>query len=148
MPADDTAHNKAMLNRLHEAFSSGDEELIAQTIDEVFEPDVELGTPLPLGSTGTGAVKEVFATLHRAFPDLHIEVEDVIAEGDRVVCRNTVTGTHQGTYLGVPPTGIPITYREIIVGRFSDSGRIAETWALVDVLAQMRQLGMVPEVTP
>ena len=81
--------------------------------------------------------------LLRAFPDLHVAVEDVIAEGDKVVCRNTVTGTHQGEYMGRPPTGKSIAYNEIFIIRFVN-GRVAETWGVVDVLSQMRQLGMTP----
>jgi steroid delta-isomerase-like uncharacterized protein len=85
----------------------------------------------------------VFARLHRAFPDLHVTVEDLIAEGDKVVGRNTVTGTHQGEYMGPPPTGKPVTYNEIFVFRL-DAGRIAETCGVVDVLSQMKQLGIMP----
>jgi steroid delta-isomerase-like uncharacterized protein len=85
----------------------------------------------------------VFARLHRAFPDLHITVEDVIAEGDKVVGRNSVTGTHQGEYMGLPPTGKPVAYNEIFIFRFVN-GRIAETWGVVDVVSQMKQLGVVP----
>jgi predicted ester cyclase len=53
-----------------------------------------------------------------------------------------VTGTHQGEYLGLPPTGRSVTYNEIFIFRFED-GRIAETWGVVDVLAQLRQLGAI-----
>jgi predicted ester cyclase len=60
----------------------------------------------------------VFGRLHRAFPDLRVTVEDVIAEGDKVVGRNAVTGTHQGEYMGVPPTGKSVTYDEIFIARF------------------------------
>jgi steroid delta-isomerase-like uncharacterized protein len=136
-------NNKAIFKRVLDASNSHDEELIAKTIDEVFEPDVLMGTPLPIQATGAQAIKEVFATLHRAFPDLHIKVEDVIAEGDKVVSRHTVTGTHQGEYMGLPPTGRSVTYNEIFILRFAD-GRIAETWGVVDVLSQMRQLGVIP----
>jgi len=84
----------------------------------------------------------VFGRLIRAFPDLHITVEDLIEEGDKVVSRNTVTGTHQGEYMGLPPTGKSITYNEIFIVRFVN-GRIAETWGVVDVLSQMNQLGLI-----
>jgi steroid delta-isomerase-like uncharacterized protein len=137
------ASNKATFQRLLDASNSHDAELLAKTIDEVFHPDVRAGTPLPIGATGAEAIKEVFATLDRAFPDLHITVEDLIAEGDKVVGRNTVTGTHRGEYLGVAPTGRTITYREIFIFRFA-GGRIAETWGVVDVAAQLRQLGLIP----
>lgn len=85
----------------------------------------------------------MFTRLHSAFPDLHVTVEDLIAEGDKVVGRNTVTGTHEGEYMGLKPTGRSITYNEIFIIRFAD-GRIAETWGVVDVLSQLRQLGAVP----
>ncbi|MFC6896960.1 ester cyclase [Nonomuraea dietziae] len=92
---------------------------------------------------GAQALKHIWAMLLRAFPDIHVTVEDVIAEGDKVVCRNTVTGTHQGEYMGLPPTGKSITYSEIFIVRFAD-GRFAEIWGVVDVASQMRQLGMLP----
>ena len=137
------ATNKAAFRRLHDAMNSGDAELIAKAIDEVVEPDVLIRTPLPVQATGAQALKEVFARLHRAFPDLHVTVEDVVADGDKVVSRNSVTGTHQGEYMGLPATGRPVAYNEIFIFRFVD-GRIAETWGVVDVLAQMKQLGMLP----
>jgi steroid delta-isomerase-like uncharacterized protein len=136
--------NKAAFGRFHDAMNSGDAEVIAKAIDEVVEPDVVIRTPLPIDATGAQALKQVWAVLLRAFPDLHVAAEDVIAEGDKVVCRNTVTGTHQGEYMGLPPTGRSITYNEIFIFRFA-GGRIAETWGVVDVLSQMRQLGMIPE---
>jgi predicted ester cyclase len=119
-------------------------ELVAKTIDEVVEPDVLIRTPLPVEATGAQALKEVFTTLLRAFPDLHIAVDDVIAEGDKVVYRNTVTGTHQGEYMGRAPTGRCITYNEIFIVRVA-GGRIAETWGVVDVLSQIRQLDLPRE---
>jgi predicted ester cyclase len=85
----------------------------------------------------------VFARLYRAFPDLHITVEDVIAEGDKVVERDTITGTHQGEYMGLPPTGKSVAYSEIFIMRFVN-GRIAEIWGVVDVFSLMKQLGMIP----
>jgi steroid delta-isomerase-like uncharacterized protein len=135
--------NKAAFRRFHDAANSGDAELLAKTIDEMFMPDVILRTPLPVQATGAQAIKEVFARLHRAFPDLHVTVEDLIEEGDKVVGRNSVRGTHQGEYMGLPPTGKPVSYNEIIIFRFAD-GRVAETWGVVDVLAQLRQLGAFP----
>ncbi len=135
--------NKATLKRSIDAMNTGDAELISKTIDEVVVPDVLIRTPLPVGATGAQALKEVFGRLHQAFPDLHIAIEDLIAEGDKVVSRNTVTGTHQGEYIGLPPTGKSITYNEIFIFRF-DNGRIAETWGVVDVFSQKQQLGAIP----
>jgi predicted ester cyclase len=67
----------------------------------------------------------------------------LIGEGDKVVARNTITGTHEGEYMSLPPTGKSITYNEIFICRFA-GGRIAETWGVVDVLSQLRQLGALP----
>jgi steroid delta-isomerase-like uncharacterized protein len=142
MSATHESSNKAAVMRLQDAMNTGDAELISQTIDEVFEPDVKQHTPFE--ATGTQTLKEmVFARLYRAFPDLHITVDDLIEEGDKVVERDTVSGTHQGEYMGVPPTGRSVAYNEIFIMRFAN-GRIAEIWGVVDVLSQMKQLGMIP----
>ena len=143
MSTDQVTINKATLSRFQEALSSGDWELISKTIDEVVQPDALIRTPLPIEATGAELLKEVFARLHRAFPDLRVAVEDLIAEGDKVVARDVVTGTHRGEYMGLPPTGKSITYNEIFICRFA-GGRIAETWGVVDVLSQLRQLGAIP----
>jgi predicted ester cyclase len=118
--------NKATFERFQDATNTHDAEFISQTIDEIVEPGALIRTPLPLGATGAQKLKEVFARLHRAFPDLHVTVEDLIAEGDKVVGRNTVTGTHQGEYMGRPPTGRPVTCNEIFIFRFA-RGRNGET---------------------
>lgn len=137
------ASNKAVFSRLDAAINSRDAEVIAKSIDEIVAPDVLFHAPVPTGATGTQALKQVWAVLLRAFPDLHVAAEDVIAEGDKVVVRNTVTGTHRGEYMGVPPTGKPVIYNEIFIVRFAGR-RIAEIWGVVDVLSQMRQLGLLP----
>jgi predicted ester cyclase len=137
------ASNKATFTRLHKALNSGDAARISKTIDEVFESNVRIGTPLPVDATGVHVLKQVWATLLRAYPDLHVTVEDLIAEGDKLVARNSVTGTHLGEYLGRPPTGKSVTYNEIFILRFVD-GRIAETWGVADVFSQLKQLGLIP----
>jgi steroid delta-isomerase-like uncharacterized protein len=136
------SRHKATIRRFHEATNTHDAEFISKTIDEVFQPDVLIRTPLPVQALGAEAIKEVFGALHRAFPDLQVTIEDLIEEGDKVVDRNTVTGTHQGEYMGLSPTGKSVIYNEIFIFRFVN-GRIAETWGVVDVLSQMRQLGLI-----
>jgi hypothetical protein len=135
--------NKATVRRFDDVVSTGDAEVISKTIDELVEPDVLIHMPLPIQATGAQALKQVWAMLLRGLPDLHVAVEDVIAEGDKVVSRNTVTGTHQGEYRGLPPTGKSVTYNEIFIFRFA-GGRIAEIWGVVDVFSQMQQLGVIP----
>jgi hypothetical protein len=127
--------------RLLDAMNSGDAGLVSQTIDEVFDPGVKQHTPLE--ATGVQTFKEmVVSRLYRAFPDIHITVEDLIEEGDKVVEKDTVTGTHLGEFNGFPPTGRSIAYTEIFIMRFVN-GRIAEIWGVVDVFMQMKQLGMI-----
>jgi steroid delta-isomerase-like uncharacterized protein len=135
--------NKATVRRFDDVISTGDAEVIAKTIDELVEPDVLFHAPVPTGATGAQALKQVWAMLVRGLPDIHVAVEDLIAEGDKVVARNTVTGTHQGEYRGLSPTGKSVTYNEIFIFRFAD-GRIAEIWGVVDVFSQLKQLGVIP----
>jgi predicted ester cyclase len=143
MMTDQATRNRSAYRRFHDAVNTGDAELVFRTIDEVFAPDAAISTPMQIEASGAQAMKQVFGRLLRAFPDLHIAVEDVIEEGDRLVSRNVVTGTHRGDHMGLAPTGRPVAYDEIFILRFAD-GRIVETWGVVDVLAQLRQLGAAP----
>jgi len=140
MSAHETS-NKATIRRLMDAMNTGDAELISQMVDEVFDPDVKQHSPFE--ATGTQALKEgVVARLYRSFPDLHITLEDLIEEGDKVVEKDLVTGTHQGEFNGLPPTGRSVSYHEIFIMRFAN-GRIAEIWGVVDIFSQMKQLGLI-----
>jgi predicted ester cyclase len=98
---------------------------------------------LPIDAAGPEKLKRVWSMLLAVYPDLHVAVDDLIAAGDKVVVRNTVTGTQRGPFMGAAPTGKSVTYNEIFIFRFVD-GRVAETWGVVDVLAQMRQIGVSP----
>ena len=75
----------------------------------------------------------------QAFPDLHIALDDVIAEGDKVFVRTTITGTHDGEYKGIPPTGRHVAAQCAEIFRVAD-GRFAGYWCLTDVAGLMRQL--------
>ncbi len=143
MSPDQATRNKIAFERFQDAMSNPDAHARSTAIDEMVEPGAVIRTPLPIEATGAQVLKEVFSMLHRVYADLRVTVEDVIAEGDKVVGRNSVTGTHQGEYMGLAATGKSVTYDEIFIFRFVD-GRIAETWGVVDVLAQMKQLGLIP----
>lgn len=143
MSTDHTEINKATEKRFANAVNTHDPDLISKAVDEIFDPDVRAGTPMPIEATGPEGVKHVLATLHQAFPDLHISIEDLIAEGDKVVTRERITGTHRGSYMGLPATGKQVAYNEIMIARFAD-GRIVEYWGVVDVLSLMTQLGAIP----
>jgi steroid delta-isomerase-like uncharacterized protein len=142
MSASPTSTNTSTFLRFHDAISTGDVEFISRTIDEVVEPDVLLSTPLPVDAIGADGLKEAMAMLLRAFPDLQVSVEDMIEEGDKVVGRNVLVGTHRGEYMGIPPTGTTVQYNEIFIFRFVN-GRIAETWGVVDVYSQLKQLRVI-----
>jgi len=105
MAIDQATSTKALARHFCKAMNTGDTDFISRTIDEPVAPDALIRRPSPIDATGAQKLKEVFGRLHRAFPDLHITVEDLIAEGDKVVARNTVTGTHQGEHMGLPPAG-------------------------------------------
>lgn len=143
MSSAEAASNKATFKRFHGAASTGDAEFLFKTIDELVAPDAVIRTPLPIDATGAEALKQVWAMLLRIYPDIHLTVEDVIAEGDKVVGRTTVTGTDRGEFMGVAPTGKAVTYNEIFIFRFAN-GRVVETWGVVDVYAQMKQIGVIP----
>jgi steroid delta-isomerase-like uncharacterized protein len=142
MSTSEVAANKALFKRFHEAANTGDFDFLAKTIDEVVAPDAVIRTPLPIEATGADALKQIWAMLLRIYPDIHLTVEDLIGEGDKVVGRTTVTGTHQGEFMGVAPTGKSVTYNEMFTFRIAD-GRVVETWGVVDVYAQMKQIGVV-----
>jgi steroid delta-isomerase-like uncharacterized protein len=140
--------NKAAFRGIQDAVNTGDVGVISKTIDDLVAPDVLIHMPLATEAPRPQeAFRQLWAMLLRGLPDLHLTIEDLIAEGDKVVMRASVTGTHQGEYMGLPPTGRSIKYNEIFIWRLAD-GRIAEMWGVVDVFAQMKQLGVIPASRP
>jgi predicted ester cyclase len=92
---------------------------------------------------GLAGAKQTITMYLTAFPDLHFTVEDVIAEGDKVVARLTVRGTQQGAFMGVPPTGKQATSAAIDINRIAN-GKSVEHWLQMDTLGLMQQLGALP----
>jgi len=86
--------------------------------------------------------KQRMAGLFTAIPDSHIKIESMVAEGDFVACRNTITGTHQGALMGIPPTNKQVTIAEFTVFRI-ENGKIAELWGGPDLLSLLQQIGAV-----
>ena len=110
-------------------------------VDEIVSPDfVRHG----LGGTvhGTNVIKDRVNAIRTGFPDFHITVEDLLTDGDKVVLRQTHTGTHTGKFMGVPPTGNQIQTTEISILRVAD-GKIHEVWVNVDLLTMLQQIGAV-----
>lgn len=111
-------------------------------IDELVAPDVVTHSGFAGQKPGAAGLKEAMVQFRGAFPDLHAEGLDFIAESDRVAGRFRVTGTHRGEFLGKPASGKRVEYDEFVIVRFHD-GRIAEHWSVVDSLALLQQLGWV-----
>ena len=89
------------------------------------------------------ALKQALAARRVAFPDIHVTVDDQVAEGQKVSTRRTWQATHRGPYRGVAPTGKQVKWTQISIVRFSE-GRIVEDWAVADELSILQQLGALP----
>jgi steroid delta-isomerase-like uncharacterized protein len=135
--------NKATFKRFQDAMNTCDAGFVSKTIDELVQPDATIRTPLPGDAAGAEKLKQVWMALLQAFPELRLTVEDLIGEDDKVVARIVCTGTHLGEYMGLEPSGKSIAYDEIFIFRFAN-GRVVETWGVVDVFSQMKQLGVIP----
>lgn len=92
---------------------------------------------------GREAVRQLPAVLHSAFPDFSATINDLIAEGDKVVIYMTWSGTQQGQWMGMPPSGKPMSINVIDILRVAN-GKIVEHWGLTDSMAMMQQLGAMP----
>jgi steroid delta-isomerase-like uncharacterized protein len=108
--------------------------------NELLSPDFTMHIPLPT-SQGIEGINEVIITCRAAFEHLNVTVEDLIAEGDKVVARFTARGIHKGNFMNLPPTGRQITMGGIEIFRLKD-GKIAELWGEVNLLGMMQQLGI------
>ncbi len=86
------------------------------------------------------AVNAAFRRFHSVFPDLHVVIEDVVAEGDRVAARWTATGTHSGEFAGLPATGRAVRWGGIDIYRLV-GGKVAEWWRNDDFIWLLKQLG-------
>ena len=134
-----TESNKAAVRRFRDALNSGD----LDGAVAIFAPNAAVhvtGAPDPLTVEG---FKEFGRVILSAFPGGTSTVEDVIAEGNKVVSRITYRGTHTRDMMGIPPTGKSVTVSETIIDQFAD-GKIVESWRLFDQMAMMQQLGVIP----
>jgi steroid delta-isomerase-like uncharacterized protein len=137
-----TEQNKALVGRLvEEIFNQRD----MSVIDKIFSPDFVENEKLPPGiPPGREAPRAMFSMLHNAFPDFKATIEQLIAEGDKVVLLMTWTGTQGGEFLGIPPTGKRISINVIDIIRVAD-GKIVEHWGVMDSAKMMQQLGATHE---
>jgi steroid delta-isomerase-like uncharacterized protein len=135
--------NKSVVRReFEEMFNRGGN---LDAADEIYAPDYVGHEPAFGDAQGVEGAKQFAADFRQAFPDLHTTIEDMVAEGDKVVTRFRGSGTHQGEIedLG-PATGNRMEITGITIEQFSD-GKIVEDWTNFDALGMMQQLGLVPE---
>jgi steroid delta-isomerase-like uncharacterized protein len=99
--------------------------------------------PLPGQQQGREGLKDVIRGMRAAFPDLHWVLDEVVAEGDKVVSRFTWTGTHRATFLGIPSTDRKVTVKGVVIDRLAE-GKMADSRILMDSLGLMQQLGVLP----
>lgn len=112
-------------------------------LDDLMAPDVVDHAADADDPAGVAGFRETFRRWRTAFPDFVATIDDQIAEGDRVVTRWTLRGTHRGAYAGVPPTGRAVTLPAVSIDRVAD-GKITDEWYFADHLALLRQLGVEP----
>jgi predicted ester cyclase len=120
--------NKNLVRCMVEAINAGEEDV---AVEELFAP------------RAARRVKRLFAEFRSAFPDWHEEIDELVAEGNTVVGRFRCSGTHQGEFLGAPPTGKRMEVDEVFFLRV-ENGKFVYFWGLEDSLSRMRQLGLIP----
>ena len=140
-----TEVNKAVVRRfMEESFGEGKPELVDELLDPDFvryDPYIEAGEV-----RGAQTVKENIVWFHNAFPDLSCTIEEQVAEGEKVVSRWTLRGTHRGEFFGVAGTGNRVEFTGIQIDRFDEeSGKLVEERAEFDLLGALRQMGAVSE---
>jgi len=133
-----TEQNKAVVRRFWQEFS-------LRVVDELFVPNYVLHDPAlpPEFQRDREAYKQLVTMFRTGFPDIKVTVEDLVAEGEKVVARWTWRGTNQGDFQGMPPTGKQVNGSGISIHRFAD-GKIAEAWVNFDALGMLQQLGVIP----
>jgi len=131
--------NKVVVRRvIEEVYNQGD----LAAIEEYVASDFVIHSPSE-EIHGPDGVKQYVAALRDSFPDLHLTIEDQIAEGDRVATRWTARGTHTGAFQGIPPTGKRGSMTGIAIDRFAN-GKVVECWVNGDDLGLLQQLGVIP----
>ena len=134
--------NKALVRRYFEEVLNRGE---LATVDEIFAANY-FYHGRPEDRTDPEGTRQMAIRVRNAFPDLHITVDDQIAEDDRVVTRWTLSGTSQGSYSTIGPTGKRVQWSAIFIHRL-EGGKIAEAWVVTDRLSMVRQLGVIPAQT-
>lgn len=134
-----SGHNIDILTKLTEGINSGN----LSVMHDVFAQNVVDHDPAPDQAPGPEGYVQMFSTMRTAFPDMHVEPNDLVADKDSVALAYTLTGTQSGPYMGVNPTGKSVQVRGMQIARFED-GKIVERWGATDELGILKQLGVNP----
>ncbi len=132
--------NATTMRKAYELISAGDIDGFGDLVAENFVEHEE--TP-GLAPTKEGTL-EFFRMVLTAFPDMRMDVEDLMVDGDKTISRVTVTATHQGEFMGVPASSNRVEVGLIDIMRFDDSGLVCEHWGVMDMLTLMQQIGAIP----
>ena len=136
-----TERNKAIVHETTERlFNQGD----LSAVDELITADA-VDHCEPPGTDCREHFRRVVTMLRSAFPDLHMEIRDIVAEGDSVSVRLTMTGTHRGPFMGISPAGKHFQIEQMRIMRFRD-GQMTDSWAVIDWLGWRQQLGAMPQL--
>jgi steroid delta-isomerase-like uncharacterized protein len=128
------------MQRLYDRINASDLEGFSQQVaDDFIEHDEIPGVP----PTKDGLML-YFEMMLAAFPDMRMDVKDLIVSGDKAVARLWVRGTHKGDFMGIPATGKSFAVNLIDIMRFGEDGLVHEHWGVVDQLSMMQQLGIIP----
>jgi steroid delta-isomerase-like uncharacterized protein len=131
--------NKATMLRLYEEVFNGGN---LETIDELLADDFVEHEELPPGiPQGKGAPRALVTMMRGAFPDFHAAVEEMLEDGNKVITRARFSGTHQGEFMGIPPTGKRVDIPVIDIVEFRDGKAVAH-WGIMDQAGMMQQLGV------
>jgi len=139
-----TEQNKALSRRFWEEVVTGRH---LEIIDQLMAEDIVDHGGYPGQACGLEGVRALVSACHKASSDLVYTVEDIFAEGDRVVVRWSLSATHDGDYFGAPPTGRRVTGAGITIDRIAN-GKIVESWQEYDTLALSQQLGLLAGSPP
>lgn len=132
-------YEKIIQRYFGEVWNQGD----LDVLDEIIAPDYVNHSPsTPNPPTGPVGLKPIVAAMRTAFPDLHYEVHDLVVDEGKVAVRCTMTGTHQGDFFGIPPTGQAVQVSQFQIEYIRD-GQIVQHWRQTDELGLMRQLGLI-----
>jgi steroid delta-isomerase-like uncharacterized protein len=136
--------NKALVREsIEQVWEQQQLDQLDRILDRFLAPDFVDHGALPGTLPGAAGFADGVRRLLAAFPDAHNAIDDIVAEGDRVVVRWTMTGTHTGDGLGIPATGRAVRITGMTMSRIA-GGRIAEHWIYRDDIAMLRQLGLMP----